>query len=608
MAFPATRMRRLRKTGVLRDMVRETELSPGRPRLPDVRRAGRSTSRTPIEAMPGVERLSISHAVEEAGRGARARHSRGAAVRHPRREGRGGQRRLRRRGRRPARRARDQGGASPSCVVITDVCLCEYTSHGHCGVVRPTTATSTTTRRSSCWPRPPISHARAGADIVAPSDMMDGRVGRAARAARRRGPQRDCRSSPTPRSSPPPSTGRSARPPTRRPPSATGASYQMDPANADEAVREALLDVEEGADMVMVKPALPYLDVIRRVKDATRLPVAAYNVSGEYAMLKAAAARRLARRARSRARDAHRHPPRRRGHRDHLPREGRRPMASVSAATSGQDAQPQGRRRDPARRARQAAAQPDAGQLPARRRARTPEVARLAEVSEDEVLAGWTAPAATSASSARSRRSSTRACSATSRCSSPPRSTRSNPHRAGEADQLAPGRLAQLPAQPRVQPVVHDRRRARLEARAATARSRCCSAETGAESIRQLPTLRLFKIRMDLEMEQGTEALAKAAEAVDYREPEADPAVGARHRRDPCAPGRHAGRPGALRAGRGRARDRRRALLEQLESMRERRALRRVAAILFHRRAGLLRRTAWASGACPRSGSSSWRR
>ena len=113
----------------------------------------------------------------------------------------------------------------------------------------------------------------------------------------------------------------------------------------------------------MVKPALPYLDVIRRVKEATRVPVAAYNVSGEYAMVKAAAAARLDRRARDRARDAHRHPPRRRRHHHHLPREGRRRRV----AADSQDAQPQGRRRDPARRARQAPAQPDAGQLPARR-------------------------------------------------------------------------------------------------------------------------------------------------------------------------------------------------------------------------------------------------
>ena len=107
----------------------------------------------------------------------------------------------------------------------------------------------------------------------------------------------------------------------------------MDPANGDEALREVRLDVEEGADVVMVKPALPYLDIVRRVKDATRMPVAAYNVSGEYAMVKAAAAAGLHRRARRRARDAHVDPPRRRGHRHHLPRQGRRPMASDLTAT-----------------------------------------------------------------------------------------------------------------------------------------------------------------------------------------------------------------------------------------------------------------------------------
>ena len=138
--------------------------------------------------------------------------------------------------------------------------------------------------------------------------------------------------------------------------------YQMDPANAREGVREAELDAAEGADVIMVKPALPYLDVIRRVKDATNLPVAAYNVSGEYAMLKSAAAAGPARRARRGARGAHRHPPRRRRHRDHLPREGRRHDGSRSTA---QGAVAQGRLRRPARRDRQAAAEPPAGQLPA---------------------------------------------------------------------------------------------------------------------------------------------------------------------------------------------------------------------------------------------------
>jgi porphobilinogen synthase len=178
--------------------------------------------------------------------------------------------------------------AHPDLLVMTDVCLCEYTSHGHCGLLR---ADGSVDNDSSVdlISRTAVSQARAGADVVAPSDMMDGRIG-AVRAALDEeglsdtpivaysakfasafyGPFREAADST-------PSFG------DRR-------AYQMDPANGDEALREALLDVQEGADVVMVKPALPYLDVIRRVKDATRLPVAAYNVSGEYAMIKAASA------------------------------------------------------------------------------------------------------------------------------------------------------------------------------------------------------------------------------------------------------------------------------------------------------------------------------
>jgi porphobilinogen synthase len=168
------------------------------------------------------------------------------------------------------------------------VCLCEYTSHGHCGVVRSDGAVDNDATLE-LLARTAISQARAGADIIAPSDMMDGRVGsiRAALdedgyvdtpilaysakfASAFYGPFREAADSA-------PAFG------DRR-------GYQMDPANGDEAVREARLDVEEGADIVMVKPALPYLDLIRRIKDETAMPLAAYNVSGEYAMIKAAAA------------------------------------------------------------------------------------------------------------------------------------------------------------------------------------------------------------------------------------------------------------------------------------------------------------------------------
>jgi len=286
MAFPATRLRRLRKTGVLRDMVRETELSPKQLVYPMFVELG-TDSRTPIEAMPGVERLSISHAVEEAG----VAHALGipsvllfGIPAEKDEQGSG---------------AYDEEGvvqlavraikeAHPELVVITDVCLCEYTSHGHCGVVRPDGEVDND-MSLELLAKTAISHANAGADIVAPSDMMDGRVG-ALRS------QLDAEGhSDTPIIAYSAKFASAFYGPFREAAESTPAfgdrrSYQMDPANSDEAVREALLDVEEGADVVMVKPALPYLDVIRRVKEATLLPVAAYNVSGEYAMLKAAAA------------------------------------------------------------------------------------------------------------------------------------------------------------------------------------------------------------------------------------------------------------------------------------------------------------------------------
>jgi porphobilinogen synthase len=178
--------------------------------------------------------------------------------------------------------------AHPDVIVVTDLCLCEYTSHGHCGVLRSDGSVDNDATLE-LLARTAVSQARAGADVVAPSDMMDGRVGfirsaldedgltetpilaySAKFASAFYGPFREAADSA-------PSFG------DRR-------SYQMDPANAGEAIREARLDVEEGADIVMVKPALPYLDLIHRIKEDTGMPVAAYNVSGEYAMVKAAAA------------------------------------------------------------------------------------------------------------------------------------------------------------------------------------------------------------------------------------------------------------------------------------------------------------------------------
>jgi porphobilinogen synthase len=284
MPFPQTRLRRLRRTPVLRDLVRETRLDPGDFVMPLFVEAGLD-GRSPIESMPGVDRLSISAAVEEAGEiaalGIPAVLLFGIPD-HKDEEGTGayddeGVVQL-------ATRAIKQ--AHPDLLVMTDVCLCEYTSHGHCGLLQ---ADGSVDNDSSVdlIARTAVSQARAGADVVAPSDMMDGRIG-AVRSALDEEGRTDT-----------PIVAYSAKfasafyGPFREAADSTPAfgdrrAYQMDPANSDEALREALLDVQEGADVVMVKPALPYLDVIRRVKDETRLPVAAYNVSGEYAMIKAA--------------------------------------------------------------------------------------------------------------------------------------------------------------------------------------------------------------------------------------------------------------------------------------------------------------------------------
>jgi porphobilinogen synthase len=292
--FPTTRLRRLRRTPVLRDLVRETRLEPSDLVLPLFVEAGLE-ERAPISAMPGVERLSISRAVEEAGTAAGLGLPAVLLFGIPADkddEGSG---------------AWDDEGvvqlatraikdAHPELLVITDVCLCEYTTHGHCGVLRRGTAGEA----GGPWAvdndpsvellaRTAVSQARAGADVVAPSDMMDGRVG-ALRAA-----LDDEGLADTPIMAYSAKFASAFYGPFREAARSTPAfgdrrAYQMDPANADEALREVRLDVQEGADVVMVKPALPYLDVIRRVKDETRMPVAAYNVSGEYAMVKAASA------------------------------------------------------------------------------------------------------------------------------------------------------------------------------------------------------------------------------------------------------------------------------------------------------------------------------
>jgi porphobilinogen synthase len=285
MAFPATRLRRLRRTGALRDLVRETSLETRHLVSPMFVALGIEGSE-PIGSMPGVERLSIDAAVEEAGQVA------GLGIPAVLLFGL------------PAAKDEDGSGAwddegvvqlatraikaaYPDLLVVTDLCLCEYTSHGHCGVLRDGTVDNDATLELLA--RTAVSQARAGADVIAPSDMMDGRVGHL-RAALDEHELAD-----TPIMAYSAKFASAFYGPFREAADSTPAEgdrrgYQMDPANGDEALREALLDVEEGADIVMVKPALPYLDVIRRVKDRTGMPVAAYNVSGEYAMIKAAAA------------------------------------------------------------------------------------------------------------------------------------------------------------------------------------------------------------------------------------------------------------------------------------------------------------------------------
>ncbi len=277
-------MRRLRRTRPLRELVRETELSPRHLVQPLFVVAGEGV-REEVPSMPGIERFSISELVGEATElqatgigavilfgipaskdeaGSGAYDSEGVVQM-------------------AVRALKD---AHPDLVVITDVCLCEYTSHGHCGVVREGEVDNDLT--IELLAKTAISHANAGADVVAPSDMMDGRVGAirsqldedghpnvaivaysAKYASAFYGPFREAAES--------------------TPEFGDRRGYQMDPANALEAVREAKLDLAEGADVVMVKPATPYLDVIRLVKEETGAPVAAFHVSGEYSMLKAAA-------------------------------------------------------------------------------------------------------------------------------------------------------------------------------------------------------------------------------------------------------------------------------------------------------------------------------
>ena len=284
MKFPELRARRLRQNSLIRDMVRETTLSANDFIYPLFLIDGENV-KTPVSSMEGVFQYSVDRIEEEISQltelGIKSvilfgipEHKDELGTEAYADDG------IIQRGLRRIKELTDQ------IYVITDVCMCEYTSHGHCGLVEDNDVHNDKTLELLA--REAVSHARAGADMVAPSDMMDGRIGRIRRALDEKGfshipimsyaakyasafygPFRDAAQSP--------------------PQFGDRKSYQMDPANRREALKEVMLDVEENADIVMVKPAMPYLDIISDVKRNTVLPVAAYNVSGEYAMVNAAA-------------------------------------------------------------------------------------------------------------------------------------------------------------------------------------------------------------------------------------------------------------------------------------------------------------------------------
>jgi porphobilinogen synthase len=285
MLFPEYRPRRLRKNEAFRALIRETHLTPAQLIYPLFIIPGKN-KREPIPSMPGISRISIDQLAKEAkeclelgvnsiilfglpekkdpmGSGA---HAKDGIIQ---------------------RAIKELKNKAPELLVVTDVCLCEYTSHGHCGIIIDRQVDNDTTLE--VLGQTALSHAAAGADMVAPSDMMDGRVGEIRTvldeynfhnipimsyavkyASSFYGPFRDAADC--------------------APQEGDRRGYQMDPANSLEALREATLDVEEGADILMVKPAVAYLDIISKLRDEFDLPIAAYHVSGEYAMIKAAGA------------------------------------------------------------------------------------------------------------------------------------------------------------------------------------------------------------------------------------------------------------------------------------------------------------------------------
>jgi porphobilinogen synthase len=283
MLFPDYRPRRLRQTETFRRMVRETRLSVDDLILPLFAIDGKQV-RNPIPSMPGQFQLSIDNLIKVAKEAFDLGIPAIILFGIPDKKDALGTRAYAKDGivQKATRAVKD---ALPELAVITDVCLCEYTDHGHCGVVAGNTIDNDASL--DLLAQAALSHAKAGADMVAPSDMMDGRVGEirdvldennfshipimaysAKYCSAYYGPFREAAEC--------------------APKFGDRRTYQMDPANAVEAIREASMDVEEGADIIMVKPALAYLDIIYRIREEFDLPVAAYNVSGEYAMIKAA--------------------------------------------------------------------------------------------------------------------------------------------------------------------------------------------------------------------------------------------------------------------------------------------------------------------------------
>ena len=286
MTFPTTRLRRLRSSAPLRALVRETELNAGDFILPLFVRPGKGEKR-PISSMPGHFQYSVDEAVKAAGEAAKLGVPGAILFGIPDKKDAKASGAYAASGivQKAAKAIKDK---HPGLLLVADLCFCEYTDHGHCGIVKDGRVLNDPTLQLAA--KTAVSQAKAGFDVIAPSGMMDGQVGAIRRAldgagfgdtpilayaakyaSAFYGPFREAAESP-------PAFG-------------DRSGYQMDPANFREALREVALDVAEGADMVMVKPALPYLDVLKAVKERFGLPTSAYQVSGEFAMIKAAAAK-----------------------------------------------------------------------------------------------------------------------------------------------------------------------------------------------------------------------------------------------------------------------------------------------------------------------------